>query len=670
MSEEDLAILTAFVQETEDGLNQADQILLSISNDGGSEDDIHALFRVFHTIKGVAGFLDFSDISSLAHTTETLLDLARSGSLVLEGTPLDVVFDATAMMRTMLGQLSQAEAGETSATFEVPELPELLARILREIEAVHSADKMSDPSESVVTSHAASASASGFEEEASTFEAGAEASEAEVEVEVEAEVEVEVEVEVEAAAAAEAEAASVAPPAISDPGTSTASESKRTASAPSGSGAASAAPASLPLGTTAAKTGTKETLKVDVERVDSLFEIIGELVIVESMVTHLPELAALSSPRVRNYLSQLTKITRDLQDIGMRMRMVPLRGLFHKTARAARDISRKAKKRVRIEISGEAAEMDRSMVEQIGDPLVHLIRNAVDHGVESEPARVQQGKPPVATIKLSAYHQGSSVVIELTDDGRGLDSEAILKKARDIGLVGPDQNLPESEIHELIFSPGFSTAARVTDVSGRGVGMDVVKKNVEAMRGRVLVSTEPGRGTTFRMVLPLTLAIIEGMVVRCGTEHYIIPTLSIVESIQPDAEAFHTVRGSSEIFSVRGEVLPLIRLNRVLGTSASATSSADGLVVVIESMGRKVALMVDDVLTQQQVVIKSLGGMLSEMTIFAGAAILSDGRVGLIINVDELEVAAGRGVRSSVLALAAHRLNAAEVASKHQGALS
>lgn len=200
--------------------------------------------------------------------------------------------------------------------------------------------------------------------------------------------------------------------------------------------------------------------------------------------------------------------------------------------------------------------------------------------------------------------------------------------------------------------------------------MDVVKKNVEAMRGRVLVSTEPGRGTTFRMVLPLTLAIIEGMVVRCGTEHYIIPTLSIVESIQPDADSFHTVRGSSEIFSVRGEVLPLIRLGRVLGTSQSAASSADGLVVVIESMGRKVALMVDDVLTQQQVVIKNLGGMLSEMTIFAGAAILSDGRVGLIINVDELEVAAGRGGRSSLLALANHRISAADAASRQQGAPS
>jgi two-component system chemotaxis sensor kinase CheA len=387
----------------------------------------------------------------------------------------------------------------------------------------------------------------------------------------------------------------------------------------------------------------RETVKVDLERVDSLVEIIGELVIVESMVAHAPDIVALSSPRIRNYLGQLTKITRDLQDIGMRMRMVPLRGVFQKMSRMVRDLARKGGKSINMEISGEWTEMDRSMVEQIGDPLVHLIRNAVDHGMETTDERQQAGKQMTGTIKLSAYHEGGSISIEISDDGRGLNREAVIDKALKQGIITDAEGLTDQDIHELIMAPGFSTAKQVTEISGRGVGMDVVRRNIEAMRGRIQVSSSPGQGTTFKLVLPLTLAIIDGMLVACGEEQFIIPTLSIIESIQPHASMLQTLTGTKEMINVRGEILPLLRVDGMFDIEGAKQDPTEALVVIVESLGKKVGLLVDDVVTQQQVVIKSLGSGLQSVSYVAGAAILSDGKVGLILNVDELRVLVGEG---------------------------
>jgi two-component system chemotaxis sensor kinase CheA len=315
---------------------------------------------------------------------------------------------------------------------------------------------------------------------------------------------------------------------------------------------------------------------------------------------------------------------------------LPVAAVFQKMARMARDLGRKNGKQLRLILSGEATEMDRSMVEQIADPLVHMIRNAVDHGLEPPEERRKAGKPEEGTIRLSAYHEGGSIVIELADDGRGLNREAILNKARSQGLVGPNDVLSESDIHMLIFAPGFSTAKQVTEVSGRGVGMDVVKRNVDAMRGRITISTTPGHGTTFKLLLPLTLAIIDGMLVACGHDRYIIPTLSIVESIQPSQGMMVTFADQHEMINVRGEILPLVRLARLFGSENAKTDPTKALVVIIEGVGRRLGLLVDEVVTQQQVVIKSLGQGLGRTKYISGAAILADGRVGLIINVEEI----------------------------------
>jgi two-component system chemotaxis sensor kinase CheA len=369
-------------------------------------------------------------------------------------------------------------------------------------------------------------------------------------------------------------------------------------------------------------------------------EMIGELLIVESMVMGSPEIAGLPSSRVHNYLGQLAKISRDLQGVAMRMRMIPVRGVFHRMARLTRDLSRKTGKPVELVQTGEATEMDRSMVERIEEPLVHMIRNAIDHAIEPLNERTAREKPATATLRLSAQHEAGSITIEISDDGRGLNRDKILAKAKQRGLVPENsEHLSDDEVFALIFLPGFSTAAEVSELSGRGVGMDVVKRGIEAMRGRVIVRSKAGVGTTFRLVLPLTLAIIDGMLVAAGDETYIIPSLAIVESLQVTPGLLLTLAQEGELLKVRDEVLPLVRLRRIVGKPGGAPATEHSHVVVVESLGKKLGVLVDQVLTQQQIVIKPLAQSLGDTDLFAGAAILADGRVGLILNVDRLTAA-------------------------------
>jgi two-component system chemotaxis sensor kinase CheA len=604
--EEDVALIAEFLQESEEGLVSVDQILLDGEQDGIDSDKVNSIFRVFHTIKGVSSFLGMEHITTLAHKTETMLDKVRSGHLQLSGTVLDLVFDATASMRELLAEIDSAVKEERDFA-EAPGLEDLIENLIAATQGTLKVAK-------------------------------------EVEVDVEEE---------------------VAPPPpqlgtiLVHQGTASAKDVSAALVAQKESGRklgeeliaqSKVAPKQVAKALRAQKQTThgtprmRETVKVDLDRVDALVENIGELVIVESMVAHAPEIAGLSSQKVRNYLGQLAKITRELQEIGIRMRMVPLRGVFQKMSRMVRDLGRKSNKQVRVEVFGNHTEMDRNMVEQVADPLVHLIRNAVDHGIETPEKRAADGKPAVGLIKLSAYHEGGSVVIEIADDGNGLNRDAILEKARKQKLLRDGESLSDQQVHELIFAPGFSTAKQVTEISGRGVGMDVVRRNVEAMRGRVQVSSKPGRGTTLKMVLPLTLAIIDGMLVSCGSERYIIPTLSIIESIQPSEDMVSTLAGQSELISIRGEVYPLLRLSDLLDIPNAKTNPTDSLIVIVETQKRRVGLMVDEVVTQQQVVIKSLGAGLQTMESFAGAAILSDGRVGLILNIDELGELLERGL--------------------------
>lgn len=384
----------------------------------------------------------------------------------------------------------------------------------------------------------------------------------------------------------------------------------------------------------AQKQALRETMKIDVGKIDMLLDTIGELVIIESIVTEDEHLHEVSSPGLKRNLSQLTKITRSLQDMGMSMRMVPIGATFRKMSRLVRDLARKAGKELKLEISGEDTEIDKGMVEQLQDPLVHMVRNAVDHGIEPSPEeREQADKPRTGTVSLKAFHEGGGIHIQIQDDGRGLNRKAIAERALERGIATEVESMTDEEVYGLIFAPGFSTANQITDVSGRGVGMDVVKRNIEGMRGNVRIESEPGKGSSFTLVLPLTMAIINGMHCQVGGEKYIIPLLSIIQSFQPTRDVLYSVSGKGEMVQFRSGLLPLYRLNRLFDVAAGQEDPTDGILIVVEDAGHRAALLVDKLVGQRQTVIKSLGEGLGEVPGLAGATILSDGTPGLIIDV-------------------------------------
>jgi two-component system, chemotaxis family, sensor kinase CheA len=336
------------------------------------------------------------------------------------------------------------------------------------------------------------------------------------------------------------------------------------------------------------------------------------------------------------------KIVRELQDLTMATRMVPLRPAFQKLARLVRDVAQKTGKQVEFTVQGEDTEIDRTMVDAISDPLVHMARNAVDHGIESPEARLAAGKPAVGRVQLRAYHAGGNVVVELTDDGKGLDRDRLVQKAIDRGLITSSKGMSDHDILNLIFAAGFSTAETITDISGRGVGMDVVRRGVESLRGRVDISSELGHGSTFTVCLPLTMAITDGMLVRVGAERYVIPLASIVLSFRPEAGSLKTVAGRGEMAVLRDELLPIIRLHRLFGVDHAIEDPTSALLMVVGVGERRCALLVDELLGQQQVVAKSLGDGLGKVQGVSGGAILGDGRVGLILDVPEIETLARR----------------------------
>ena len=378
-------------------------------------------------------------------------------------------------------------------------------------------------------------------------------------------------------------------------------------------------------------------VRVDTSKLDGLLDLVGEMVIAQSLVA--PNLARLSDgdAQFSRNVAQLNRITRDLQRVSMSLRMVPIRGLFQKMARVARDISAKQNKKVNFLTSGEDTELDRSVVEELNDPLLHMIRNSMDHGIELADKRAAAGKPPVGSLHLRAYHQGGNIIVEIEDDGAGLNRDRILAKATERGLVAPGANLTDGEIYHFIFAAGFSTAEKVTELSGRGVGLDVVRRNIEKLRGTVDISSTPGKGTLFKIALPLTLAIIDGLVIGVGAERYIIPTLSVRESFRPTTEMISRIQNRAEVVNVRGRLIPLLRLHEIFGIPACATDPTRGIVVVVQSGANVRCLLVDALLHKQEVVIKNLNEMMVHKNpAFAGATILGDGRVGLILDVNAL----------------------------------
>lgn len=374
------------------------------------------------------------------------------------------------------------------------------------------------------------------------------------------------------------------------------------------------------------------SVRVRTDRLDRLIDTVGELVIAQSILSQEGSITSRENEELARKVSHTGKIVRELQDLSMSMRMVPLRGTFRKATRLVRDLAARSGKRVRFEAEGEETEIDRSMVDVLGDPLVHMIRNSMDHGLETPEERMASGKPGEGVVRLRAYHEGGNVVVQLSDDGRGLNRERILSRARERGVVEPGRTLSEQEINQLIFAPGFSTAETVTDLSGRGVGMDVVRRNIESIRGRIEVHSEEGAGTTVSLILPLTLAITDGMLVRVAEERFLIPTLAIEVTFRPGAEAVSSVAGKGEMVISRGELLPLFRLSRVLGVRGGVATPEEGIAVVIAEGGLRYALLVDELLGQQQVVAKSLGAGIGRVEGISGGAILGDGTVGLLLD--------------------------------------
>ncbi|KAA3650630.1 MAG: chemotaxis protein CheA, partial [Proteobacteria bacterium] len=395
------------------------------------------------------------------------------------------------------------------------------------------------------------------------------------------------------------------------------------------------APASAPDTAPAGKSADT-SIRVGVDKVDLMINLVGELVITQAMLMESAQgIDPVLHERLLAGINQLQRNTRDLQDTVMSVRMLPMSTVFSRFPRVVRDLSRKLDKCVELKLSGEQTELDKGLVERLADPLTHLVRNSLDHGIERPDVRRARGKPETGTITLSAAHQSGHIVIEVGDDGAGLDRERILAKARLQGLPVAD-NLTDAEVWRLIFEPGFSTADVVTDVSGRGVGMDVVRRNISAMGGRVDVQSIRGVGTRFSVRLPLTLAILDGMSVRVGGETYILPLAMVAESLQPEADMVHSVSGVRRLIRVRGRYLPVVELYREFGVADGKRDWTEGIMVVVEVDGAQVALFVDELLGQHQVVIKSLEANFRRVKGFSGATILGDGRVAMILDLPAL----------------------------------
>jgi len=384
----------------------------------------------------------------------------------------------------------------------------------------------------------------------------------------------------------------------------------------------------------ASSTEPTASLRVPVAKVDRLINLVGELVITQAIVAQ--AVAALSSERLSalaEAVAEMDRHARDLHEQVLGMRMVPVRSLFARVPRLVRDVAAALGKQAVLEVSGEDTELDRTVIERIADPLTHLVRNALDHGLEPPDARLAANKPPAGRIGLTAYQQGGSIFIEIADDGRGLDRERIVATAVAANLVAPGAALTDEQVWALVFHPGFSTATHVTEVSGRGVGMDVVRRNVEALGGTITIQTTPGRGTRFRIKLPLTLAIMDGQVLRVGEQQYVMPLVAIRESVRPARGSIHTIGPGAELAVVHGVPLPIVRLHRLFDIPATTDDPMHGLLVVVEHDGHVAALLVDQLLGQQQVVIKSLETDFTRVHGIAGATILGDGRVALILDV-------------------------------------
>lgn len=381
----------------------------------------------------------------------------------------------------------------------------------------------------------------------------------------------------------------------------------------------------------------KSTIRIDTFKLDELFDSIGELVIAQNFIAQNEKINLIEDESISRTIETLSKITKKIQDRVMSLRMVAIKDTFEKMQRVVRDTSKKTGKEVHLILQGEDTEIDKTMIDSLSDPLIHIIRNAIDHGLEANAdERLAAGKDVAGTVTLKAFHKSGSIVISASDDGRGINKEKVLKKAIERGVIHGDENLTDSQIFALLMQPGFSTADTISDLSGRGVGLDVVKTSIEKLRGKIEIDSVEGKGTTFSIILPLTLAIIDGMLVRCADEIYIIPTLSVVESFRPEKEIVHVLKDKGEFVSLRGQYIPVMRLSDVFHLDAERIEPWEGILVCVETGAGRIAILVDELVGRQQVVIKTLGKTLAKLKEISGGAILGNGEIALILNIDEL----------------------------------
>jgi two-component system chemotaxis sensor kinase CheA len=659
-------VLQIFFDEAEELLRVFEDGVLGLETAPQDRELLHSIFRAAHTLKGNSSMLGFEKIATMTHALEELLVRLRAGESAPGREVVDTLLAANDMLR---GLVARARAGDDG---DVPGLGALVDALA---DHAQSAGHPAPARPSVVPAPAAAGPAVErlyeirFEAPGDLLRRGLDPLRL-----------------MDALAGLgqvvrlEADAAALPPLAEIDPEISylvfrawlrtSASRAEIEASfdfvdeptalqiamAEPEHGPGPAAPAeTAPAVATAAErlrwasANDTQSIRVATEKVDRLVDLVGELVITQSMVAQIVhQLGAHGMtperlPELAEAVAQMDRHARDLEERVMAIRMLPIRTVFGRFSRVVRDLAQALGKRVVFETRGDETELDKTVIERIADPLMHLVRNAVDHGIEAPPDRRACGKAETGHITLAAYQQGGAICIDIQDDGRGLERERILRKAADAGLAGKDDALADEQVFALIFHPGFSTAERVTELSGRGVGMDVVKRNVEALGGSISIQSTPGHGTRFRIKLPLTLAILEGQSLRVGQQVYILPLATITESVRPARESLRTVFGAQEAFIMRGEVLPFIRLHRLFGVPDAAEDPTRGLGVVVEHDGRRVALLVDELLGQQQFVIKSLDSNFQRVDGVAGATILGDGRVALILDVPGL-VAMGRAM--------------------------
>jgi two-component system chemotaxis sensor kinase CheA len=578
LTEEDIQILGDFVVESMENLETIEINLVNLEENPGDPETINAIFRPFHTIKGVSGFLNLKKVNRLSHSTENLLDSARQGEFKINDAIVDTILSSVDILKKLVGSVESAlSTGDPNLEGDID-----VESMIQQVESA----KETATNENVPIGERLIEKGQLKDEQ---LEEGLAKQKQTPEKKIGA---IFIEEKVV--------------------------ESKEVISALRDQKRAGI---------------TDLQVKVDTKKLDNLIDLTGELVISQSMIRQNAHILSINDQQLSQNFSQLNQIVSSLQKTTMSMRMVPIKATFQKMVRLVRDLARTTGKKVSLEMSGEDTEIDRNVVDELYEPMVHMIRNSVDHGLETPSERKAAGKDEKGLVQLRAYHKGGNIIIEIQDDGKGLNKERILEKAITKGLVTGDAQLTESEIFQLIFQPGFSTAQKITDVSGRGVGMDVVKKGIEKLHGRVEVQSTENKGTTVIISLPLTLAIIEGMVVRVGMERYIVPTMAILESFKPKKEDYFTVKGKGEMVMARGNLIPMIRLDRLFGIEGDSRDPWDGLVVVVENKEEQRGLLLDELLGQEEIVIKSLGEALKRTKGLAGGAILGDGRVGLILDI-------------------------------------